>query len=553
MKDGKSMRYSEYRQRRRKRLKQMVRAFLFLKRHAGQFAIASGLIVILAVLPAAYLLLRPARAAAKTPADSTHAQDIRAAQDTEKAEAVQTGLSGRETDPESLTGEERPDAGGRGSMTPAGEAGADPGTENCAAPHIRQPVHLSDVYAVEGSIVIFKCFYPDASGYIWETFDETDQEWKKVAETDTARQSDELGREASAFITTAEKKNDGLKVRCRAVINGNGADTGPDPAGELPEETAVLHVLHETITGISAQDFTAEAGQYIEAGQIPVLVTYQDGSTETVTGLNGLSFADREESMEETTSVSGNVIETQTTVIRSHEYVLMEAGETQKNVRYKNGDTSIDVPVQLCGQDLTPPMISDLTIDEFEISSQDKPVPVTVRIRASDDITAEKGLKYAFLPEDREPEETDWTADASFTVQITQNGTWRAYCMDESGNTAVKETEIIAVDNKAPLLSLQLKVPQEWCRENEILVKSSDALSVEYRYICTSTGEDSGWITQGRYGIKNNGTWTVQAKDAAGNISEEEISIENIDSQPPVIRSIRVKEEKEGDTAINED
>ncbi len=46
-----------------------------------------------------------------------------------------------------------------------------------------------------------------------------------------------------------------------------------------------------------------------------------------------------------------------------------------------------------------------------------------------------------------------------------------------------------------------------------------------------------------------NSTWKVAVRDAAGNVTEQDITVSNIDSQMPVIRNIT---EKKGEIIINE-
>lgn len=165
-------------------------------------------------------------------------------------------------------------------------------------------------------------------------------------------------------------------------------------------------------------------------------------------------------------------------------------------------------------------------------------MPVTVTIIADDNVTAYSNLQYAFLPEGEEPE--IWSDQSTFTVDITQNGKWIAYCRDESGNVIQEVREIVAVDNKAPEVSLSLE-NETWCTGNKILVNAKDGLSVEYCYCCPQTGIDSGWCTKDEYAVSENGTWTVKVRDAAGNVTEKEITIDNIDNKPPVIRGIKEK------------
>ena len=107
------------------------------------------------------------------------------------------------------------------------------------------------------------------------------------------------------------------------------------------------------------------------------------------------------------------------------------------------------------------------------------------------------------------------------------------------------------MDTAAPVIRLILETPEGWCRENKIFVSAEDDLSVEYRYLCEETGEDSGWVIESSKSVDKNGDWKIQVRDAAGNVAEEVIPIENIDTQGPVIRSI--SEKSEGETISNED
>ena len=400
-----------------------------------------------------------------------------------------------------------------------------------------QPIVLSDIYAEEGDVVVFKSFYPEAEGYIWEVYDESIQEWKRASDGDVAVQKDELNRDISSYIATASKENSNLMIRC--TINF--------PEKESTTDIAALHVLNKSIAKISFEDFTTEAGEYISAMDIPVKVRYADGSKETITGLNGLSFLDVQTASEE--SASDNV-ETITTIIKPYEYMRVNTGEEDVSIRYKYSETSIDASVKLTGTDMTVPVISEVVIDDFAVSNnEDEPVLVKVTIEASDYNTPLHLLKYAFLPEEMTPEESDWKSSPVFETEIIQNGKWIAYCKDQAGNTATTEKEIIAMDNSAPVVSLHLQ-NDEWCQCNKILVEAEDDSPVEYCFSCAEIGVESGWISENEYDVTKNSTWQVKVRDAAGNVTEKEIRVDNIDDRPPVIIKIT---EKEGETIFNDE
>lgn len=416
------------------------------------------------------------------------------------------------------------------------ESEGDKEQEAAQEPLTDAPVKPSDIYAEKDSLITFSCFYPDAIKYTWETYI-MESGWQKAE--GAVLVSDELNRETSMLRIMAKEENDMLAIRCITEFKEKAPIV----------DTAALYILDKKIESISAKGATFDTGSYISAKDIPLTITYQDGSSEEITGLYSVYFLERSESSEQSTTVSGNTIETITTVITSHCYLKAKPGETDAILRYQGQEKNIDIPIRLNGEDTSAPIITQLSISDIAISNVDKPVPVTVSIEAEDNCTPYFNLEYAFLPEGEDPEEGDWTKDASFEAAITQNGKWIAYCRDESGNTGTSETDIIAVDNKPPSISLRLG-NESWCASNKILVSAKDSLPVEYNYSCEETGEDSGWTSRNEYAVKKNSTWKVKVRDAAGNIAEQEITISNIDSQAPVITKIT---EKEGETTNNED
>lgn len=410
-------------------------------------------------------------------------------------------------------------------------------------PLTSESVKLADIYAEKDSFPVFKTYYPDAEQYTWEIYDLMGNRWKEASADNVITEYDELHRKVSVLQVFPEDYNDReIMVRCTAGFADKDSIT----------DIATLHVLEKDIIDLSIEDFKTNSG-YVSARTIPVTVKYKDGNQDVLTGLNGLCFLEKKESSELSTTVSGNTVETITTVITACDYFYLGAGESDIVMRYQvnENDRAIDIPVRLAGEDLEAPVITELDISDFTISNIDIPVTVTITILAEDNITPCPKLLYAFLPEGQEAEEEDWHSTASFEADITQNGKWIAYCKDQSGNIAAEEKNMIVVDNKAPVVSLALE-SESWCKANKILVNAKDGLTIEYCYICIETGEDSGWITRNEYEVKQNSTWKVRVRDAAGNITEQDIIVNNIDSQMPVIRNITEKEIEKGEITIHE-
>lgn len=412
----------------------------------------------------------------------------------------------------------------------------DEGKDEDPEPLTESPVTLSDLYTEQGSVAALKCYYPDAMDYTWEVRDMESGQWIPVPEEDVALGTDELFRQVSTYLVEADGKNKEFDVRCKTRRKG----------GELTVDTATVHLL-DKIESVSVEEYTARAGEYVSARDIPVKICFQDGSQDTVAGLNGLFFVEKEETSESPDKpdafAADNLTEVITTIITVKDYCYLDREKTAL-LRYQVDGEPVDLPIRMTGKDETAPQITKLTVSDFEISTIDQPVPVKISITAEDDVTRYSDLEYAFLPEGEEPEEKDWLAEAVFQVDITRNGTWIAYCKDESGNIAAKEQELVVVDNKPPVIRLSLE-NNDWCTENKIIVEAKDAQPVEYCFICMETGQDSGWIKRNEYVVKENGTWNVKVKDAVGNETEQEITVDKIDKQAPVIRAIREKTEGE--------
>lgn len=402
-----------------------------------------------------------------------------------------------------------------------------PPTEEMETPVTAQPIYPTDIYSESGITAEFQCYIPDADAYLWEYYDVPASEWIPAESTFVGRKKDELHRSISFYNMESVPENDGTMIRCTVTRSGQ----------EDLVKTATLYVIKE-ITEILIDAAEYPEG-YINTQDIPVTVIYGDGKKEVLQGLNGMFFVDKKESRESEDSVSGNRIETVTTVYTECKYIYLGLEEKKVLMRYRIKDSFMEEEILLCGKDTTPPDISDVQVCDHEISIVDKSVPVTVMITATDNDTPADKLSYAFLPEGQEAEEADWKQTASFEVDITQNGMWTAYCRDQSGNISAEEKKVIVVDQKPPVITKLYLSENVWCQKNKIIVEAEDELEIQYRYCCPDTGEDSGWIADNVYEIFQNGTWEIRVKDAVENISEtRELTVSNIDTQAPVIISI---------------
>ena len=114
-------------------------------------------------------------------------------------------------------------------------------------------------------------------------------------------------------------------------------------------DIATLHILKKDIESLFIEDFKADSG-YISAQSIPVTVKYKDGSQELLQGLSGLYFLEKQESSERTTSISGNSVETITTVITARDYFYLGSEETDMVIRYQVKGKEVDIHLKITGE-----------------------------------------------------------------------------------------------------------------------------------------------------------------------------------------------------------
>ena len=411
----------------------------------------------------------------------------------------------------------------------------DPGGDMQEEQETQEALKLTDIYAENGDTAVFKCYDSGAAAYEWEYYDMSSNKWNAAAEEEIQNCLDELGRNISGYKVKAEESMNGTMVRCTIHFQA------PDRENEIQE--ASFFILPDKIKKISLEEFTADANVYLGTKELPVKVFYTDGTDETITGLNNLYFVIFEEKKDQSVSISGNRVETTTLTTTECDYLYTGMKEQEQLIRYHpdGSEGEIEALAVITGKDELAPVISEITVSPYEISSTDGPVTLSVNIKAEDNVTPYPNLEYAFLFSGQEPTDADWIKKASFDAEIERNGIYTVYVRDSSGNTAQMEKEIITVDMKAPVIkSVTLINETGWCKSNTIQVSAQDTSDMMYCYE-SRAGESSGWITYNEYTVDANGIWTIHVKDAAGNISDTEVEITNIDKEAPVIHNIRIK------------
>lgn len=409
-------------------------------------------------------------------------------------------------------------------------------------PITQLPVIPKDVYVMNGRTGKIHCYFEMCDEYIWEYYDEKAKKWNYVSENVNMQltgEMDELNRSISTLILQGIEENDGLLVRCKVVANG--AEEEYQAAFHVfsfaPEEIEKIEVL---------EPYEAEAGTYINTLDISVNIIKKDGSEEMITGLSDLFFCVQQDVASDMEKADdGTTVETITTTTVENQYSCVEIGEREMMLRYRGTAPGMDIDFCVRGKDSQCPNV-EVQLSEYEIDNveAEQETMITAEIDGEDNYSPLTNLLYAFKPKDAELLEQDFVRSRKIQVPIKENEVWTAYVKDEAGNIGSMDIEVITVDQKAPVIDeIGLKYEgSEWKDENVIIVSAEDKTSIQYCYICEEFNIDSGWMEESEYKIERNGIWMVKVRDAAGNESCKEITVANIDNQPPIILSIRIKE-----------
>lgn len=428
------------------------------------------------------------------------------------------------------------------------------------APVITAPVIPQDTYVLKDMEGKIKCYVPDAEEYIWEYYNSEEKAWKFASENKNINlqgDTDEFNRNISTLVLWGTEENKELMVRCRVKAGDKEVFQLEESLSEenAPEEsyTASFHVLPYTVADIISMNIEkteAEAGTYLSTIDIPITIKTDEGE-ETVTGLDGLFFCiSKDVSGAVEKKADGTTVETVTTTSIEKEYSFIEVGENDVMIRYRGSEQGIDMEAVIVGMDNIPPEI-EITLSEYEITSKESKngVNITAEIMAKDNYTPLTKLQYAFKPQKEKIEDSDFGKSSKLPLSVKDNVVWTAYVRDEAGNTGTKDIEIIVTDQKAPVIESVVLEEEDggWHKENVIAVTATDKTETEYCYTNEEGNVNSGWMIENKYTVTRNGIWKVSVKDAAGNESSKEITVENVDSMPPVILAVNPKEEKKPD------
>ena len=177
-----------------------------------------------------------------------------------------------------------------------------------------------------------------------------------------------------------------------------------------------------------------------------------------------------------------------------------------------------------------------LTVDPTSVTNGN--VTVTVAANASSGISA---LKWAAGNQGAPFFATDGEAVVSSAFTVAANGTYTVYARDNAGNETVETIAITNIDRNAPTIGLTAD-PTSTTNGNVTVTVAANASSgiASVKWAAGNQGApffatDGEAVVSNAFTVAANGTYTVYARDNAGNEAVETIAITNIDRNAPTI------------------
>lgn len=134
------------------------------------------------------------------------------------------------------------------------------------------------------------------------------------------------------------------------------------------------------------------------------------------------------------------------------------------------------------------------------------------------------------------------------TYEVTENGTYTVSIKDASGRVVSTSVTVNSIDKEQPVIVGISKDTEDWSESGvTITVDASDGASGLAEAAYSFNGAD--FTSSNTFHVNSNGTVTVRVKDAAGNITEDSITISNCGRDPAVVARER-EEERQREEAL---
>lgn len=204
--------------------------------------------------------------------------------------------------------------------------------------------------------------------------------------------------------------------------------------------------------------------------------------------------------------------------IEVNESFDLDKGDNKLEIEViSNNGTKKVYPLTFERSDSTSPTIS-YTVDNNKWTNKD----VLISINSIDD----SGIRYIELPNG----DKIYSDKAEFYAG--QNGSYTFKVYDDFLNESIEVVDINNIDTILPELNITASTTELTNNGVDILIEATDNIDIDYIVL------PDGSITKEKnpkYTAKKDGVYKVKAVDISGNETEKQISLNNIDSENPIL------------------
>lgn len=192
----------------------------------------------------------------------------------------------------------------------------------------------------------------------------------------------------------------------------------------------------------------------------------------------------------------------------------------------------------------------EITLSVSTKEATNEPVKVTVKVTDSSQIKLVKWAKgtqkSAYFK--KNGTKLSLTSKGKASVTIEENGSYTFYAKDMAGNTRVKKLSIKNIDISKPEITIKKSTAKDTNKNITLNITvnedGSGIHSVKYLSGIKETKDFKNSGTKlsldskgnGKITVKKNGSFTIFAKDAAGNASIKTVKVTNIDKAAPSLK-----------------
>lgn len=422
---------------------------------------------------------------------------------------------------------------------------------------------ISDMSVLDTDDAIYEVFYnktnSDPTGtYEYQYYNVATETWDMIGTiscTDMTPKTINIGDREYTLKMIADEKtgylfnyltlnevnketDNGLRFKC--VATGSGT---------IFESESTLTVLKNGYSKIKAAYYSSvEAGTLMKASDITMIISYQTGTGEIATNLSNLYIMiDKNKDGVEEPYTEYNIPYGENKI----NVKLVDTNPIWEEGIYK--DNTVVTTLKVHGVDTKAPVIMSSKITYPEgftvVNSDPQPTEITFDIVAQDMVASPSEIQYCITEKNSLPTSYENGTESGYTKKLTftENKELKLWVKDVAGNeTSMDLDKITILDNIYPELLFTMSPDDGSFTRNILFVGTATdnytgSESLQYQFIHPD-GSNDGWQTGNVLkNVTENGTYTLNVKDVAGNVTTKSLVASGIDVVSPEISVKKVQ------------